>query len=171
MAAATAFLHLISGQQTQELLLSFDQSVQEMYFKKKKKPVSVCIPPKWFPNSLKLSPFCDSCLSDPSSPHARRPVYWSARRVTRSVTASSGNLSIRSISCIHSHLVGNSGKWNDTCGATSRNRLIFTIYITVVLMQFRLVNLYQSFWLTSHHKANKQQFISNNNQLHLHDHI
>lgn len=42
MAAATAFLHLISGQQTQELLLSFDQSVQEMYFKKKKK-ASECL--------------------------------------------------------------------------------------------------------------------------------
>lgn len=144
----------------------FWSSDQEMHL-----PVNVCIPLKWFPNSLKLSPFCDSCLSDPSSPHARRPVYWSASRVTRSVTASSGNLSIRAISCIHSHLVGNSGKWNDICGATLRNGHIFTIYITVVLMQFRLMNLYQSFWLTVHHKANKQQFISNINQLHLHDHI
>lgn len=69
-------------------------------------------------------------------------------------------LSIPSISCIHSHLVGNPGKWNATGGATVRNRPTFSVYIIVVLMQFRLVNLYRggfSLWLMVRHKAIRQQ--------------
>lgn len=74
-----------------------------------------------------------------------------------SVSASCGNLSIRSISGIQSYFAGNSAKWNDTCRAKSRHCLTFSSYIIAALMRFGQKNPYQSSWLVSG-QSKEQEF-------------
>lgn len=61
-----------------------------------------------------------------------------------SVSASCGNLSIRSISGIQSYFAGNPANWYDTCRAESRHCLTFSSYIIAALTRFGQKNPYQS---------------------------
>lgn len=145
-------------------------------------PKNGCIPLKGILNSLKCSncsenkwkSFLSFWLHEPSlslwsfiSPVHDSSLLICWIQVSQHHLAS---LWISSISGIHSHLVGNPGKWNASCGATARNCPMFNVII-VALMQFSLVNYIRvSFWLTVLHEANKLQFVSSNNQPHSNEH-
>lgn len=83
-------------------------------------------------------------------------VHFIDRQGT-SVSASCGNLSIRSISGIQSYFAGDSAKWNDTCRVKSRHCLTFSSDIIAALMRFGQKNPYQSSWLVSG-QSNEQEF-------------
>lgn len=87
-----------------------------------------------------------------------------------SVSASCGNLSIRSISGIQLYFAGNSAKWNDTCRVKSRHCLTFSSYIIAALMRFGQKNPYQSPWLVSGQSKEQEFQLKKYIRLHLLEH-